>query len=109
MGTANMTKKVKMDTPELPAATEAAPAAAAPALVTHYTVLPPKRPLTGLKYGASGNAYTHSKLAEEAKAQGGTLTAAQAMAVCKQCSHQGFYSYAVNRLRVLVPVVQAKV
>lgn len=88
--------------------TTVTPAAAPQAAPTVYTVVPPKRPLTGLKYGASGNAYTHSKLAEAAKANGGTLTAAQAAEVCKACNHNGFLSYAINRLRVLVPVAPSQ-
>jgi hypothetical protein len=74
---------------------------------TLFTVVAPKRPLTGLKYGANGNAATHAALATAAAANGGQLTAVQAMAVCTAQNHKGFYSYAVNRLRILQPVVAA--
>src|SRR5271170_2653000 len=74
---------------------------------TVFTVIPPKRTLTGLKYGISGNAKTHAALAEAAAANGGTLTATQAMGVCVAMQHKGFYTYAVKRLRVLQPVVAA--
>jgi hypothetical protein len=77
---------------------------AAPQQVTTFTVAPPKRPLTGLKFGEKGNAYTHAKLAEAAAQHGGVLTAAQAMEVCVAAQHKGFYSYAVNRLKVLQPI-----
>ena len=93
-----------------PAANTAAPAAttAAPAANTAvFTVLPPKRPLTGTKFGAGGNAATHQALYAAAQANGGTLTASAAQAVCKAQAHPGFYSYAVKRLQVLVPVVPA--
>ncbi len=81
---------------------------AAPNAPTLFTVVPPKRPLTGVKYGLQGNAYTHAELAKAAAANGGTLTATEAMAVCKACSHSSFYAYAVNRLRILQPVVAAQ-
>jgi len=91
---------------------------AAPNAPTLFTVVPPKRPLTGVKYGLQGNAYTHAQLAAAAAGQAnvanvvpttpGQLTAAQAMAVCKACSHSSFYSYAVNRLRILAPVTAAQ-
>ena|SRR5271156_4373890 len=71
---------------------------------TVFTVVPPKRPLTGLKYGAAGNAATHAALATAAAANGGTLSATAAYAVCVAQNHKGFYSYAVNRLRILQPV-----
>jgi hypothetical protein len=72
---------------------------------TQYTVVAPKRPLTGLKYGASGNAYTHAQLANAAAASPtGTLTATQAMEVCIAANHVSFFTYAVKRLRILVPV-----
>jgi hypothetical protein len=71
---------------------------------TVFTVVAPKRPLTGLKYGANGNAATHAALADAAKANGGTLTATQAMAVCVAMQHKGFYSYAINKLRILQAV-----
>lgn len=74
---------------------------------TLFTVVAPKRPLTGLKYGAKGNAATHAALAAAASANGGTLTAAAAYAVCVAENHKGFYSYAVNRLHILQPVVAA--
>jgi hypothetical protein len=76
----------------------------APVAVTVYTVIAPKRPLTGLKYGAQGNAATHAALAAAAQANGGTLTATAAQAVCAAQNHRGFYSYAVNKLRILQPV-----
>lgn len=97
-----MSKVKKSNVVTKPLPTMAVPTAAPVAQVT-YTVVPPKRPLTGLKFGEKGNAYTHAMLAEAAKANGGTLTAAQAMAVCIAAQHKGFYSYAINRLHVLQP------
>jgi hypothetical protein len=88
-------------------ATTAADAAAPQQDNTVFTVLPPKRSLTGVKYGISGNAKTHAALAEAAAANGGTLTATQAMAVCVAMQHKGFYTYAIKRLRVLQAVVAA--
>jgi hypothetical protein len=72
---------------------------------TVFTVIAPKRPLTGLKYGERGNAATHAALAAKAAELGGTITAAQAMEVCVAMQHKGFYSYAVKRLRILQAVV----
>jgi hypothetical protein len=104
MGKANKAVKVAA----VPVVSEVNQVTAAPNAPTLFTVVPPKRPLTGVKYGVSGNAYTHAELAKAAAENGGTLTATQAMAVCKACSHQSFYSYAVNRLHILTPVVAAQ-
>ncbi len=71
---------------------------------TVYRVIAPKRPLTGTKYGANGNDATHHALAEQATQNGGTITYAQALAVCKAQNHARFLGYAIRRLRVLVPV-----
>lgn len=97
-----MAKKSKVEV--TPVVTEVNGVTAAPNAPTVFTVVPPKRPLTGLKYGAKGNAATHAALAKAAAANGGTLTAVEAMAVCTEQSHKGFYSYAVNRLRILQAV-----
>jgi hypothetical protein len=82
-----------------------APAAPAPAKVEQrYIVQPPKRPLTGTKHG-NGTAATHGLLADAAQANGGSITLAQALAVTKAAGDPGFARYAINRLKVLVPVV----
>ena len=80
----------------------AAPVAAAPQPEKRYVVIAPKRPLTGTKHG-KGTASTHGKLAELAKSKGGTLTFAEAQALCKELGDPGFARYALNRLKVLVP------
>jgi hypothetical protein len=80
-----------------------APAQAPAAPVTQYSVVAPKRPLTGTKHG-SGTAATHGLLAAAAQANGGTLTLAQALAITKAAGDPGFARYAINRLKVLVPV-----
>jgi hypothetical protein len=81
--------------------------AATQQLSTVFTVIAPKRGLTGLKYGERGNAATHAALAAKAAELGGTITAAQAMEVCVAMQHKGFLTYAIKRLRVLQPVVAA--
>jgi hypothetical protein len=78
----------------------------APAQPTVYTVVAPKRPLgTATKHGQGGTAGTHAALAAAAAANGGTLTAAQAVAVCTAQGDKAFFGYAVRKLRVLQPVV----
>lgn len=87
----------------------AQPVVAAPqAPATLYKVLPPKRPLTGLKFGEKGNTYTHAMLADAAAQHGGVLTAEQAIAVCIAAQHKRFFGYAVRRLKVLQPVAPAQ-
>lgn len=89
---------------------EAQPEVVAPATTVHqgtqvlYRVVAPKRPLTGVKFGVSGNEFTHTKLAEFAAANGGVLTDQQARQVCVDAAHKGFYNYAVKRLKILVEV-----
>lgn len=80
--------------------------AAAPAPATLYRVIAPKRPLTGTKFGAAGNLATHTALCEAATKAGGSLTMAQLQAVCAEQHHKGFLQYAINRLKVVVPVVE---
>lgn len=70
-----------------------------------YRVVAPKRPLTGVKFGVSGNQFTHEALAQAATANNGVLTELQARQVCVNAAHKGFYTYAVKRLKILVPVV----
>ena len=94
-------------------ASNATVAPAAPQAPIVYTVVAPKRPLTGTKWGGefgqqTGNPATHAALAAAAAANGGTLTAAQALAVCVAQNHKGFYSYAINKLRILQPVAAAQ-
>lgn len=89
------------------ATTAAAPetAKAEPAKpVQYFTVVAPKRPLTGTHFGVSGNAYTHTKLAEAATANGGKITWQQVMEVCAAANHRSFATYALKRLKVLTPV-----
>jgi hypothetical protein len=76
---------------------------------TIYTVVAPKRPLTGLKYGAKGNEATHHALAAYAAEHGGKITYTEALTVCKAQSHASFLGYAIRRLRVLVPVEEQTV
>lgn len=90
------------------------PAVEAPVVVAQnnqvlYRVVAPKRPLTGVKFGVSGNEFTHTKLAEFAAANGGVLTDQQARQVCVDAAHKGFYSYAVKRLKILVEVANETV
>jgi hypothetical protein len=100
-----MAKKVKVvATQQVVETTETA---ATPQISTKFTVLAPKRSLTGIKYGERGNAATHAALAAKAAELGGTITAAEAMAVCVAMQHKGFYTYAIKRLRVLQPIVAA--
>jgi hypothetical protein len=72
-------------------------AVAANTPVVQYAVQPPKRPLTGTKWGAQGNAGTHAALFAAAQANGGTLTYAQVHATCVGLQHAGFARYAVRR------------
>lgn len=73
---------------------------------TLYKVVASKRPLTGTKF-ASGNERTHAALFEAAAKNGGVLTHAQAMEACAALNHKAFLAYAINRLRIVVPVVDA--
>lgn len=74
-----------------------------PKPVQYYAVIAPKRPLTGVKFGASGNAKTHAALAAAASQHGGKLTMEQLVQVCADQHHKGFLQYAINRLKVVVP------
>jgi hypothetical protein len=79
-----------------------------PPFTTVYTVLAPKGRLhEKTRYGTGGTAGTHAALAAAAAANGGTLTAAQAVAVCIAQGDRGFFGYAVRRLKVLQPVTPA--
>jgi hypothetical protein len=73
--------------------------------VQYYTVTPPKRPLTGTHFG-QGNAFMHTKLCELATANGGKVTWDQVVKACTEVNHRSFASYALKRLKVLVPVVE---
>lgn len=93
-----MAKKSKTETTAQPSTPAQAP--------TRYMVVAPKRNLTGVKFGQSGNAFTHEKLLEAAQANGGMLTWEQVVATCTAAQHKRFANYALNRLKVLVPVVE---
>jgi hypothetical protein len=101
----SVVKAAKVDSENVVLAGSTATTQPAPAQPVVYTVVAPKRPLTGTKFGDHGNSATHAALHEAAKANGGTLTAAQALAVCAAQNHARFFGYAVRRLRVLQPVV----
>jgi hypothetical protein len=100
-----MGKKSKVAKVETVATQQTTETAAPQQKPTVFTVIAPKRPLTGLKYGERGNAATHAALAAKAAELGGTITAAQAMEVCVAMQHKGFYAYAINRLHILQAVV----
>lgn len=82
------------------------PAAQPEKAPTRYIIAPPKRPLTGTKFG-QGNEAAHHALAEAALKNGGALTQAQAVAVLQPLGHARFWGYAVRRLRVAIPLVDA--
>jgi hypothetical protein len=72
-----------------------------------YTVVAPKRPLgTATKNGLAGTAGTHAALASAAAQHDGKLTWAQVQEVCAAQGDKAFARYALNRLRVLLPVAQ---
>jgi hypothetical protein len=89
--------------PAAPAATESQ-APAAPKPVQLYTITAPKRPLTGTHFG-QGNLYIHTALCDLAKANNGQVTWAQIMEECTKVNHKSFATYALKRLKVIVPVV----
>lgn len=89
---------------QAPVVTEQA-AAPQPAVVQYYKVIAPKRPLTGTKFGARGNLATHEALCKAATDNGGKLTMEQVVKVCTDMNHKPFANYAINRLKVVVPVV----
>lgn len=102
-------RKVATPAVTAPAAPQAAqpvpatttPAAAQPA--AYYAVVAPKRPLSGTHFG-NGNAYMHDQLCKLAAANGGQLSWQQIVQACVETNHRSFATYALKRLRVLVPV-----
>lgn len=67
-------------------------------VVVRYNVLAPKRPLgTATKHGVNATSGTHAALAAAAQANGGTLTYAEAHAICAAQQDKGFARYAMRR------------
>lgn len=86
------------------AVAQPAPAAAVAGPITLYSVVAPKRPLTGTKFGVKGNEFTHAALATAAQEHNGELTWEQVQATCIAAQHKSFAGYALRRLKILVPV-----
>lgn len=59
------------------------------------------------KYGKDGTASTFALLVQAAQANGGTVTYAQARAICADNGDKGFAAYAV-RNKYLLPVTDAQ-
>jgi hypothetical protein len=104
IGNTHMSKKVK--TAKAAVATEPVVQTAVTAAPQQmYTIVAPKRPLgTDTKNGKAGTAGTHAALAKAATDNGGKLTWAQIQAVVDEQGDKAFARYALNRLKVIVPV-----
>ena len=88
-------------------ATQAAAPAQATQAVQLYTCSTRYVGKPDTKHGKGGTAGTFAALVAAAQANGGTLTMAQARAVCVANGDPGFAAYAAGKLKALLPVQPA--